>query len=337
VENAAAPFFTGGPIPTALAAQHLHGYEEEQRTITQRLNRRGRVRLGVLGPPQSGRTSILLAVANDMPAPHVILQCDRIWPALPSAVYAHLREALGGRRGARLDGAAADVYPRLPMPAKDSRGVLILDNADRLAEIDGGLLDAMPLLAERLPWHLVITGPVGELADHVEEAVTLGPFSEATSHDFIRRRLAAAGMTIDPEALAVFDEFSRGRPSLLQRMGMTVWRIVKLEGRTHVTVEDVDRAVGELVDHLPSRTIAPWTQVRGMMRDVFIAMCLHDLDAPTQIARRLDLEPKNVVVLLGRLAGMHGLIERVDRGRYVVRDPLLKHHVRKEWGSPVLR
>jgi hypothetical protein len=332
------PFFTGGPIPTAQAERHLHGFEEERRTIVQALNRRETTSLGVFGGRGSGKTSLLLAVAPQLPGRRAHLECARVWPGNRNTFYRLLGEAIGTPRSHRTpQGAPAQAYANLPVPRRGSRGVLVLENADRLEDIDPGLVEALPALIARVPFTVVLTGRPEPLEAHVASAVYLRPFSEATTHDFLVRRLTSAGLGLEEDAVPVFYEFTRGEPDPLQRLGLATWRHAVEQGLERIGPEDVETAVFDVVDHLPTETVTAWAAVRGHMRDIFVAMCLHDLQRPTQIARRLDLEPKNVVVLLGRLADAHGLVERFERGAYRVIDPLLKHYVRKEWATPILR
>lgn len=332
------PFLVGGPIPTAQAADHLHGFEEERRLLIQYLNKRLPVRLGILGARRSGKTSLLLSVAPQVPAGPVHLDCTRIWPASRPAFYRLLMEALGQPRPDKAPtGTPAEAYPQLPLPKKGPPGILVLENADALDEIDPALLDELPLLAVRLPHHLVLTGSAARLAPLVEFSIPLAPFSEATAADFLRKRFLAKGMTVEEPALNVFHEFTKGRPDALQRLALATWERLSARGATRVRAEDVDAAVSDLVDRLPTESLAGWAAVRGLMRDVFIAMCRYDLSSPTEIANRIGVEPKNVVVLLSRLVAPHGLVVRSARGEYRVEDPLLKHYVRKDWGSPILR
>lgn len=332
------PFFTGGPIPTEQAATFFHGFEEEQRSIIQYLKGRAPVRLGIAGAPGSGKTSLLLSVAHQIPPGRVHLDCSRIWPANVSAVYRLLCEALGAQRPAQpLPEAPAEAYRKLALPRRPPPGVFVFENVEGLRRIEPALLDDFPVLAVRLPYHVVLTGKERALQGLVTASVHLRPFSEGSASHFLRRRFESAGLAIDEAALPVFYEFTRGAPDDLQRLGRVAWENVIARGATRVGAEDAERAVGDLVDRLPSRTLAPWAALRGLMRDIFICMCVYDLGSPTEIARRLGLEPKNVVVLLARLAEAHGIIERVGRGTYRVGNPLLKHHVRKEYGSPILR
>jgi hypothetical protein len=330
------PFFIGGPIPTALADTHLHGFEEERRELIQSASRKTPTRIGILGPPGTGKSSLVLAAALQLPVPRAHVDCARIWPSSRTGFYRLLQEALG-TVPQELDGPAATVYPNFPQPRKAPHGILVLEDAHRLDDIDPDLLLELPLLAARLPHHICLTGHEAIVGPLCEATISLKPFSEATAADFLHRRFQRAGLRLRDDALAIFYEFTRGIPDTLQRLGHAVWMQARLYDQTDIGAAEVDAAVAELVDRLPTATLTAWAATRGLMRDIFIAMCLHDLNSPTEIARRLRLEPKNVIVLLGRLVAQHDLVDRVERGQYRVRDPLLKHYVRKEWSSPILR
>lgn len=333
------PFFLGGPIPSALASKHFYGFEEERRTLVQLVNRRTSVSPGVLGQAKSGKTSLVLAVAAALPAPRVHLDCRRIWPSTPGGFYRLLLESLGASSARIPGGTPAEAVRAIlhGLPRKPEPALLVLDNADALYEIDEALPGAILSPDVRWPFRILVTARPGPIQRHIEIPVTLPPFSASTTSEFLRDRFRASSLTLDEDAIPVFYEFSRGAPESLQRLSHATWQMAKLRGWSHIAAANVDEVVSELVDSLPTEHLTSWAAVRGIMRDVFIAMCLYDLEAPTEIARRLGLEPKNVVVLLGRLCVPHGLAERTARGTYRVRDPLLKHYVRREWGSPILR
>lgn len=330
------PFYFGSPIPSTLHKDLFHGFEEERRHLHAGINKRGISRIGLLGDSKAGKTSLLFGFRD--PPNRVHLDCGKILPANLAATYAALGQALGqSLPGPPWTGTPAAVYPSLPVPRKGAEGLLVLENAHELARIDPDLLEELPLLSVRLPFPMVLTGPAAPLRPHIEVGIELRPFTEASVAEFLRGRFAAAGMDVDDAALAVAYEFTAGRPESVQRLGHAVWSILRLGGRRRVTAEDVEAALTDLIDRLPSASLEAWTALRGLMRDLFVTMCLHDLTSPTEIAKRVGHEPKNVIVLLGRLESIHGLIARTSRGVYQVKDPLLKHYVRKEWSSPIVR
>lgn len=335
--EAPSPFYIGGPIPAARRAEYFFGYEDERRRLAQALNRRGSTRVGILAPRGAGKTSLILAVAGLLPTWRVHVNCHRIWPRTRKAYFRILIDALGIPAAAAPEGTAPQVYSEIVTPKRAAKGILVLENVEGLAEIDKGLVDSLPALAERLPHVLLVTGEPNVVRPVVEERIELQPFDAPTTAEFVRSRLERANMSVAEEALGRFHEFSGGRPGALQRIGLAVWDEAVRRGADRIEAADVEAAIPRVIEGLPTEAVAQWARLRGMMRDVFVAMCLLELESPTAIAQRLELEPKNVIVLLARLAEAHGLVERVERGTYRVRDPLLKHYVRKEWASPILR
>lgn len=339
VEPAASPpFFMSGPIPPALADRFFYGFEEERRLLSGFLNERIPGRFGIFGPTASGKTSLILAVASKILVPRVHVDCARTWPATRAAFYRNLLEALQvPAAGFDYASPPLEAYANFPVPKKGQRGILVLENAHALYDIDPNLLNELPVLGARLPYHLIVTGEAPTLAPLLPVHAELKPFSAATTAGFLERQFGFAGMRITAGAVDTFYEFTRGSPATLQRLGFVAWEHMARQSRSSLEPGDVDEAVTQAIEQLPSHTLTAWSSLRGIMRDIFIGMCLYDVESPTEIAKRLDLEAKNVVVLLSRLEVAHRLVDRVERGTYRVRDPLLKHYVRKEWGSPVLR
>ncbi|MBI2077586.1 MAG: hypothetical protein HYT80_04330 [Euryarchaeota archaeon] len=331
------PFYTAGPIPPTMAGTYLYGFEEERRLLVQGFSGRRPARLALTGAPESGLTSLVLGIGPSLPSPRAHLDCSRVWPASRAGFFRLLATALGVDAPTAPDRPPGAVYADLALPAKGQRGLLVLDNAHALASLDPSLLADIYVLLDRLPYHVLLTGDATTLAPFADAQVALRPFSEATAADFLRRRFQAAGLAVGEEALDIFYEFSRGGPADLQRLGEAAWLGALATGARHLGATEAEAALAEVVEHLPNGPMGAWASLRGLMRDIFVAMCLYDESSPTVIAQRLGLEPKNVVVLLGRLVEAHRVVERTDRGVYRVRDPLLKHYVRKSWSSPILR
>ncbi len=332
------PFFIAGPIPPALADRFFYGFEEERRLLSGFLNERIPGRFGIFGPAASGKTSLILAVASKILVPRVHVDCARTWPATRAAFYRNLLEALQvPPTGFDYAAPPLEAYANFPVPKKGTRGILVLENAHTLHDIDPNLLNELPVLGARIPYHLIVTGEPPNLASLLPTSVELRRFSAATTGGFLERQFGHVGMRVTSGAADTVFEFTRGSPETIQRLGFVTWEHMTRQRRTVVESADVDQAVTQAVEQLPSHTLTAWSSLRGIMRDIFIGMCLYDVESPTEIAKRLDLEAKNVVVLLSRLEVAHRLVDRVERGIYRVRDPLLKHYVRKEWGSPVLR
>src|SRR5688572_5473653 len=109
------PFFVGGAIPTALADTHLHGFEEERRELVQLSNRKTPSRIGILGGPGMGKSSLLLAVAPQLPAPRTHIDCARVWPSTTQGFYHLLTEALA-LAPQEIKGPPAEAYPNFPIP-----------------------------------------------------------------------------------------------------------------------------------------------------------------------------------------------------------------------------
>ncbi|HEX9816887.1 MAG TPA: ATP-binding protein, partial [Candidatus Thermoplasmatota archaeon] len=302
------------------------------------LNERIPGRFGIFGPTASGKTSLILAVASKILVPRVHVDCARTWPFTRAAFYHNLLEALQSNpTGFDYQSNPLEAYANFPAPKKGTRGILVLENAHALYDIDPNLLNELPVLGARVPYHLIVTGEPPTLAQLLPNAVQVPPFSLPTTGGFLERQFGLAGMKITSAAVDTYYEFTRGSPEALQRLGHVTWEHLARQRRQTVDTADVETAVTETVEQLPSHALTAWSSLRGIMRDIFIAMCLYDVESPTEIAKRLDLEAKNVVVLLSRLEVAHRLVDRAERGIYRVRNPLLKHYVRKEWGSPVLR
>lgn len=333
------PFFVGGPIPSSLADRFFYGLEEERRLLAGFLHERTPGSFGIFGAPSSGKTSLVMYASSKVLIPRVHVNAGRTWPATRTAFYRNLAEAVGAPppASADLDVPPAVFFQTLPVPKRGTRGVLVIEDAHDLVDLDPAFLPALPDLYLRLPFHVILTGERSILENATSRSVDLRPFSEATTSAFVERQFREQGIVCEPDALSTLYEFSSGQPATVQRLGLITWQRLRRQGKERLTRDEVELSVAEIVDILPTSTVSAWASTRGLMRDIFIAMCLYDLSSPTEIARRLQLEPKNTVVLLRRLESVHRLVERSDRGVYRVREPLLKHYVRKEWASPIIR
>ena len=59
-------------------------------------------------------------------------------------------------------------------------------------------------------------------------------------------------------------------------------------------------------------------------------MCLYDFKKPADIAKIVDIEPKNVIVILNRLIKDYGLVKKIGQ-EYYVSNHFLKEYVKLQY------
>jgi hypothetical protein len=213
--------------------------------------------------------------------------------------------------------------------------LLVLDNAHALEEFPGDFAVAWTdVLREliRVPLLLLAERPTPLLAGF--EPHELDPFARATAQAFLGGRLAQSRIRVPEDVLESAVAFAQGEPELLQRIGHGLSERLSIDQRDAATDDDLADVLSRILDRLPPPRAAQYASIRGQTRDLLVAMAVHGDDDPTTLARRVDMEPKNAVVLLTRAARLTGLIERRSRGSYVFRDPLFKAYLKKEYATP---
>jgi general secretion pathway protein A len=160
------------------------------------------------------------------------------------------------------------VYEQLAIVREDGRHtVLLIDDAEVLAH-GPTLVDVCGLLKleyeDRRLLTLVLAGgpPLAQalgavpgLAARVEVKVTLGALGRAAAHDYLGRRLQAAGSgeaILDEDAMAAIHELGTGLPGRMNTLADNALFEAFLASRGQVTRTDVERAHRDLAWTAPA-------------------------------------------------------------------------------------
>lgn len=334
-------FYTGGAVPPALVSTHFHGRARARLDLARAVTRGRPPQRLVLGPHGRGKSTLANAVLHDLAGrPHLGVDLARVTPANPWGVLARFAGPWGpdwAERVATLRsrGEWVDLIPEFSRKApRTNPPLVVLDNADALEDLPRDFARAWTDELRRMrkmPLLILAARPIAVLADF--EPMELDPFPPDEARALLESRWAKAGVQAGAEVVESVLGFAQGEPDLLQRLGHRLWEAAKAEGRSVLTLDDVAEGVSHLLESLPPDRAALYGSVAGQSLDLLAAMAVHGDEDPTTLARRVDIEPKNAVVLLSRTARRTGLVERRRRGAYGFRDPLFGAYLKKRYAT----
>lgn len=179
-----------------------------------------------------------------------------------------------------------------------------------------------PTLQARMP---TLLGPAGV------RVTRLNPLGRREAADYLRSRFDSVGCRLDYDALQLILDYAGGDPRGLQLLGSRTHDILLRQGANLVTEQTVADGLYLTLESLPPE----WTRILGRLegraRDAFVALALLDNPTVSKVGERIALDPKNVCVVLARLAERGAPIEKTGRGRWRISHRLLSEWIRKEW------
>ena len=72
-------------------------------------------------------------------------------------------------------------------------------------------------------------------------------------------------------------------------------------------------------------------RLEGKTKDVFVGMCLFDIEKPSEISKKVGMNQGNVIRILKQIEMRYGIVKRIGRGKYIVTDSFLKEWVRENY------
>ncbi len=160
------------------------------------------------------------------------------------------------------------------------------------------------------------------------DAYEVGAVNKEEARKYLESRIKTVKISFAPGVVENILWFSECRPYYLQHLALTAYTLAKVYDKRIITDELYAQAVTEVIKTIPAHLVSQFRKLRGHNRDVFVALCLVDLATPTELAAKVRMEPKNVVVILQRLLEL-GLVEK--NGAYAVADKFLKEYVKQEF------
>jgi hypothetical protein len=288
------PFWTTGPVPTALLPDLALPRPTAQAAAVEGLAAGRTVRVG--GPAGWGRTTFVQQVLAALGRPAVLVDVEGLLQGTEDEALASAAAQVGLRQDAAWPAVRAAVGP--------------------------GTLLAFDGVPSPLPdWIRGIEGPV--LVAGAGEVVP-DPIAASTASSFLERRAARIRLAWTPPALRDAVALAAGHPARLQSIGAACAHVALEQGRRRITMDDYLEAALEVAQGRPGH--GPLSALDGPRLQLLKAIVRDPEGRPTRWATRCGLDPAASVVHLGRLVEQ-GWLVRPSRGRYAVADPALALHV----------
>lgn len=148
------------------------------------------------------------------------------------------------------------------------------------------------------------------------------------ARNYLLKRAQKFNLKFEPAVLDRILDVSECKPFYLQLLALKCY-ILSLPQKK-VALNVFDQALKEAINSLPAHLIGSFEKLRGKNKDVFVTLCLYDFKKPSEIAKKIRMEPKNVIVLLLRLINDYDLV-RKEETNYVVADKFLKEYVKQQY------
>lgn len=160
------------------------------------------------------------------------------------------------------------------------------------------------------------------------EAYEIKEVPRAEAKKYLLKRARRFNLKFGTSVLERILDVSECKPFYLQLLALKCYMLSMPKKRVSENV--FERALEETIESIPAHLVASFAILKGRKRDVFVALCLYDFKKPADIAKKIDLEPKNVIVILDRLIKEHGLIKKIGR-EYYASDNFLKEYVKRQY------
>ena len=146
----------------------------------------------------------------------------------------------------------------------------------------------------------------------------LGPLPREEALRFLRERFTVGGIKADFQALEGMYELTGGIPFYLQKLGLIVFRVMLLQGKTRIETEEVVRAFGEMLEELDGEFEVRWlSEFSPLQRRILRALAQLGQAGVTEVAQRIGTKPSDISSSLTRLREAL-VIERNDEGYRIV-------------------
>lgn len=146
---------------------------------------------------------------------------------------------------------------------------------------------------------------------------------------FIKQRFDLFGLNINEDALILFLNLTNCYPYYVQALGLKCYEIVNAEDLKIIDKGLVLRAYEYLFDILPQHLISEFGKLSGKMKDIVVIMALKGLERPRDIAEELNINLNTIGGFLSKIENRHGIIEKVERGKYKFSDNFLSEWIKR--------
>jgi AAA+ ATPase superfamily predicted ATPase len=161
---------------------------------------------------------------------------------------------------------------------------------------------------------------------------TLGPLPAEDARKLLQERISLAGQSFTDEALNEILKLTLCHPFYLQYLGRACYIEALVRGRKTIDVDLVQDAYKKALSEETGYFEAELARVRGRKRDVLIAISVHNVHTPSQIADRLGLDhPGKLSFAFAELMA-EGYLSKLREGYYDLTDQFFKAFLRQKFG-----
>jgi len=160
------------------------------------------------------------------------------------------------------------------------------------------------------------------------EAYEIKEVPRKDAKEYLLRRAKKFNLKFEASVLEKILDVSECKPFYLQLLALKCYMLSM--PRKIVNEKIFEIALKETIENIPAHLMASFALLKGRKKDVFVAMCLYNLKKPADIAKKVYMEPKNVIVILGRLIKDYGLVKKTKQ-EYYVSDKFLKEYVHSQY------
>lgn len=154
--------------------------------------------------------------------------------------------------------------------------------------------------------------------------VSVGPLPKKETKKFILERLHVVNHTISDDALEKMTKMTNGLPDYVQRLGDIV---LETSSNEEITEKDIENAYEEMfvtLDAVFNLLFTKLTENSKVYPDIVISMAQYERAG--QIANDTGIPVSSLYYYLPYLINL-GIIEKADKGKYKLVDPLFKHWI----------
>lgn len=146
---------------------------------------------------------------------------------------------------------------------------------------------------------------------------------------FVKKRLQAVKITIDPNALEKVYYLSRGFADYVQRLGLSLYLLCLDGGKKHLKEEDVDKAYSEMIDQLDADFSGQFESHSDLEREILIALA-NSIDTPTAIGIEIRKSRTTIPKTMDRLVNAD-IVEKYGTGKYRIADSVFSEWILRKY------
>jgi len=159
--------------------------------------------------------------------------------------------------------------------------------------------------------------------------IPIGMLDKQSVTSFVKKRLHAAKITIEPTALEKIYYLSRGFPDYVQRLGLSLYLLCLQDEKKHLKEEDVDKAYSEMIDQLDADFSGQFESHPDLEREILIALA-NSVDTPTAIAIEIRKPRTTIPKTMDRLVNAD-IVEKHGTGKYRIVDAIFSEWILRKY------